>query len=84
MASGVPVVAQWLANPTRSRKVAGSILGLAQWVEDPVAVSWGVGCRRSLDPMLLWLWRRPAAAAPILPLAWEPPYATSVALNEMF
>ena len=26
--------------------------------------------------MLLWLWRRPAATAPIQPLAWEPPYAT--------
>ena len=23
--------------------------------------------------MLLWLWCRPAAAAPIRPLAWEPP-----------
>ena len=26
--------------------------------------------------MLLWLWCRLAAVAPILPLAWEPPYAT--------
>ena len=25
--------------------------------------------------MLLWLWCRPAATAPIRPLAWEPPYA---------
>ena len=25
---------------------------------------------------MLWLWRRPVAAAPIGPLAWEPPYAT--------
>ena len=29
--------------------------------------------------MLLWLWRRPAAAAPIRPLAWEPPYASGAA-----
>ena len=35
----------------------------------------GVGCRRGLDPELLWLWCRPAATAPIRPLAWEPPYA---------
>ena len=35
----------------------------------------GVGCRRGSDPALLWLWRRPAATAPIRPLAWEPPYA---------
>ena len=25
--------------------------------------------------MLLWLWQRPAAAALIRPLAWEPPHA---------
>jgi len=31
---------------------------------------------------LLWLWRRPAAAAPIKPLAWEPPYAVGVALEK--
>ena len=32
--------------------------------------------------MLLWLWCRLAATAPIIPLAWEPPYATGVALEE--
>ena len=32
---GVPAVAQWLMNPTRNRKVAGLIPGLAQWVKDP-------------------------------------------------
>ena len=31
---GVPVVAQWLRNPTRNYEVEGSIPGLAQWVED--------------------------------------------------
>ena len=31
--------------------------------------------------MLLWLWRRPAAAAPIQPLAWELLYAASMALK---
>ena len=29
--------------------------------------------------MLLWLWCRPAATAPIRPLAWEPPYAVGAA-----
>ena len=32
-----------------------------------------------LGPMLLWLWCRLAARAPIQPLAWEPPYAAGVA-----
>ena len=42
-------------------------------------MSCGVGHRRSLDLALLW--RRPAAAAPIIPLAWELPYATHEALK---
>ena len=44
-------------------------------------MSCGVGCLRGLDPVLLWLWRRWAATAPIRPLAWEPPYAVGEALE---
>ena len=32
---GVPVVAQWLTNPTRNYEVSRLIPGLAQWVQDP-------------------------------------------------
>ena len=35
-------MAQWLANPTRNRRVAGSIPGLTQWVNDP-ELPWAKG-----------------------------------------
>ena len=54
----------------------GSIPGLAHWVKDPA-----VGHRRGSNPMLLWPWRRPAAVAAIRPLAWEPPCAACLALE---
>ena len=44
----------------------GLIPGFTQWVKDPA---------------LLWLWCRPAAIAPIGPLAEELPYAPGAALK---
>ena len=46
-----------------------------------VAVSSGIGGRHSSDLVLLWLWCRPVAIAPIRPLAWELPYAVGAALK---
>ena len=39
------------------------------------------GHRLGSDLALLWLWCRPAAAAPIRLVVWEPPYAAGVALK---
>ena len=44
-------------------------------------MSCGVGCRCSSDPTLLWPWQRLAATALTGRLAWESPYAASVALK---
>ena len=47
-----------------------------------VAMSGGVGHRCGSDPTMLWLWCRQVAVAPIVPLAWEPPYAVGTALKK--
>ena len=60
----------------------GSIPGLTQWIKNlAFATSCGISHRCGLDPVLLWLWCRLAATAPIQPLAWELPYAPGVALK---
>ena len=45
-------------------------------------MSHSVGCRGSSDPMLLWLWCKPAAATPIPSLAQELPHTTGMAINK--
>ena len=47
---------------------------MAQWLTNPA--------RNHEVEGLLWLWCRPAATAPIRPLAWEPPCAAGAALEE--
>ena len=44
-------------------------------------MSGGVGFRRGSDPALMRLWCRPAATAPIGPVAWESLYASGAALK---
>ena len=78
-------MAQWLTNPARNHEVAGSIPGLAQWLR--IQCRCELWCRsqtrlRGSDPVLLWLWCRPLATAPIGPLAWESPYAMDAALEK--
>ena len=45
-------------------------------------MSCGVGRRCGLDLVNLWLWRGPAAVAPVRPLTWELPCATGAALKK--
>ena len=71
---GVPTVAPWVKNPTCCPRGCG----FDPWPRSAgegssVAVSSGVGRRQGSDLALLWLWHRPAAVAPIQPLAWELP-----------
>ena len=42
-------------------------------------MSWSVESKHGLDPALLWPWYSLATAAPMGPLAGEPPQATGAA-----
>ena len=72
-----------LRNQHNTREDEVLIPHLDQWVKDPALLKAArVGCKCSWDLVLLWLWRRPATAAPNWPLVQEHPYATSAAIKE--
>ena len=56
-------------------------LALLSGLGSSVALSCGIGCRLGLDLVWLWLWRRPVAAGPMQPLAWETPCGMAAALK---
>ena len=67
--SGVPIVAQrkWIPLVSMRMRFNPWLCPMAQ--PSGIAMSCGVGCRCSLDPMLLCLWCMLAAEAQIWPLA---------------
>ena len=77
--AGVDIVAQRLMTSihedTGSTPTPDLVLGYGS----SIAVTHSEDQRLSLDSKLLW--RRPAATAPIRPLAWEHPYGAGAALK---
>ena len=78
---GVPIMVQWkrirLVTMRLQVRSLASLSGL--WIRHCLGL-W-CSCRCGLDPVLLWLWCRPAAVVLVEPLAWESPYALGAALK---
>ena len=72
-------MAQWAENPTSVHEDVGLTPGLIRWLKDLQAAVWVANAARI--PLLLWLWYRLAAVAPIRSLAWELLYATRASLK---
>ena len=79
---GVPIAAQQLTNLTGIHEDTGSIPGLLSGLRIQHCCERWCRSRCSSHLELVWLWGRPATAAPIRPLTWEPPYAPGVTLKK--
>ena len=65
-------MAQWLMSQTTIHEASLSGLSIRRC---------GAHHIHDSDPVLLWLWRGPAATVPIQTLAWEPPHAVGAGLR---
>ena len=76
---GVPIVLSRLRTWLASMRM--QVWSLALLPGQGSSIAKREGCRLGWDLVLLWLWLRLAAAAPIRPLAWELPHTAGVALK---
>ena len=75
-------MAQWKRNQLVSMRTQVPSLALLSGLWIWYCCKLWCRLKKQLSPALLWLWCRPAAAALIQPLAWEPSCAMGVALKK--
>ena len=78
---GVTIVAQWKQTPLAGRRMKVQSLASLSGLRTQHCLELWCGLQMWLGSGIAVIWYRLAAAAPILPLAWELPYATDAALH---
>ena len=77
-------MAQWVKNQTSIHEDTGSIPGLAQCIKNLTSLQ-ALRCKLQIQlgsGIAVAVVCRPAAAAPLQPLAWEHPYAAGATLKK--